>query len=625
MAITGDEVSIGMKIFGRSAGEFLTNCVGAVLAGVNIVMSAIDLAKTADPLQKDMDIMMIISSGLQLLAIAANWLVTAAVVTDGLAVSILSSAAAVAGPLAIAFAIAGLVIMIVMACTQKTPPNPVQDFVDQHAFQAGLKMDHGTAIDYFNVVPPDATATSLNGISFEQAASGNSKSSFIQLGTQPNPSVVDYSVNAGDSVTFLPDTCWNVQTDSTGITTIWTYYIDPVSGQKPLCLTDGGDGTVHALPPPAKVTTDANGNSVLVDVATYLKELLMQQWTFTTLSDPVTTQRTYGGNSVTYATSCNFALQRGNNYLAASVQNGSTVLTLNSTSASAWTLSLQSMSPSAFNYIQPDWQLSTNQTDERNAVSFTGPSSGPLSWSITPALPSFLTLDSTDGTISQATGVLPTAMPATIYTVTASITILAKVYPKTVTVTITVSAPPDGTPSTASLLQSLADHPTTTSGFSSQNRSGLRSRFTSAKENIAISAPNEQTNGMSRAAADLLPQVGDIDWDQIQADYDSFVKTAPVYFLWQQPQSVVLNQHYTASAAIVRMQNSLSGSWDKFTNVFSSNNVAYEDIYFPSRPAAPPNGNNDPIDYHGAAQAFTVQSIYNGDGYAQVRSCVQCC
>ncbi|KAI8298950.1 Jerky protein-like protein-like [Colletotrichum sp. SAR11_240] len=512
--LEAQEVTTGMKIFGRSAGEFLTNCVGAVLAGVNIVMSAINLAKTSDPLEKAMDSLMIASGGLQLLAIGANWAVTAEIVTSDLAVSIFETVAAVAGPLAIAAAFAGLVIVIVMAFTDSTPPNPVQDFVDKYAEPAGLKMDFDTAIDYLNVVPPDSSATSLNGISFEAQLTGSSSPSAIQLGVQ-----------------FVA-----------------------TRNNKFLTLKKQSDGTsIIDLD-----TVDNSGNPN---------------------SDPMR--------------------------------------------AVVWTLTLQSMSPSDFSYLQQNWQLNTNQTDEQNSVTFSGATSDPLSWSITPALPSFLTLGSTDGTICQVSGVKPAVTPATEFTVTASINILGKTYSKTAEVTISVVDPSAGSAALTALLETInGDGGVITSGFAATPKeNGFKARATFTQASSTPAANGGLAQSLRR---NVSLQDDAVDFEKLQENYAVFLQSAPGLFLWQQPQPVQLNQHYTATAAIDKMQNSLTGSWDRMTSPFTSDNISYESIYFPSPAACPPPGTNDPLDYHGAAEAFVVQSIYNGDGYAQVRSSIEC-
>lgn len=210
MEITGDAVSGSMKIFGRSAGEFLTNVVGCLLAAIDLVLTALDLAGASDPLQIAMDSLMIVSTSLQLLTIGANWLVSAGSFLAEGAVVVLESVAAFAGPFAIVFAVAGLIVMIVMMTLKKDPPNPIQDFIDKHAKNLGLKMDHETDIDYFNVVPPDSSASSLNGISF----STGSGSIYLALGEQSKESSDRFVVDVSRKLTYGPDTCWCITTNS---------------------------------------------------------------------------------------------------------------------------------------------------------------------------------------------------------------------------------------------------------------------------------------------------------------------------------------------------------------------------------------------------------------------------
>lgn len=625
MEITGDEVTVAMKIFGRSAGEFLTNCVGAVLAGVNIVLSAIDLAKTDDSLQQTMDSLFIISSGLQLLAIAAQWLVTAGIATELTTISTLSTVAAASGPLAIVFAVAGLVVMIVMACLNKDPPNPVQKFLDDHASPAGLKMDHDTAIDYFNVVPSDKTAQSLNGISFGSQPFGLEAVSYIQLGDRLNQSTTGRTTTPGTSVTYLPDTCWNVKTDSKGLTMIWTYYVDDVGGQLPLFLGESSDGKVQALPPPPRSTKNSNGDDVPVDPTVYAQQLSMQQWTFQTKSAATTTTRTDGTDKIPFVTSAQFCLMRGDKHLDWHIQDDKTptlILTQDegpwNLLTSIWTLTLQSMCPSNFSYVHPIWQLNTAQRDEQNAVIFAGTTSSPLSWAISPALPSFLTLSPDDGTIKQTAGVAPLVTDAVIYDVTASITILTKVFTTKGNVTISVTKTPNST-EPATHLTSVVEKtdpaysvtqlheaiPKPGSAVATKSTSGLQAQSETSK-----------SAALGRSMAELDPAP---DLDTLQAEFDAFKMTAPPFFFWQQDSAIALNQHYTATMAISRMQNSIDGSWDTARSIFSARTQSFEDLYLPNRPAVPPLGPNDSLDYAGAAKAFVTQCIYNGDSYAQVR------
>ncbi|TPX14613.1 uncharacterized protein E0L32_005305 [Thyridium curvatum] len=609
MELEADQVTVGMKIFGRSAGEFLTNCVGSILAGVNIVLSIIDAVKSDDPLEKAMDSMMIISSGLQLLAIGAGWLVSAGIVVEEGAMAVLSTVAACLGPLAVVFAVAGLVIMIVMMCLHKDPPNPIQDFVDKNASPAGLKMDHDTSIDYFNVVPASDSATSLNGISF--AATVNATTDVLQLGNLAQTGGSNYLIVAGKSVTYLPDTCWNVNTNSAGQTTVFTYAVDAQGKSVALCLAELTDGSVQVVPPASKTTTDSSGKVIPVDPKEYAAQVARQQWSFTALSDATTEKRTTGSDTETYTTSGTYSISRDGKVLyMVSQTDGSIGFQLSSSapasSTSSWTLTLQTMGPSNFSYIQSSWLLTTASTDENDDIVFSGTTSLPLQWSISPSLPSFFTLVGSgagQGTISQVAGTKPTVMRATDYTVTASIVIEGRTFSKNSLVTITVqdtSVPPVS--SAALNGDQAAVNGADSSGAEMANGSNLR---LSLNANPTLSFPNPDLS-MSLDLSDIPQPIIDAG--------KKVIEQAPALFKWNQKDIMGFNQHYTAAVAISKMQNSIDGNWDK--GLFVSH-PAFIDIYFPNRAAAPPNGQNDPCDYHGAAQAFVCQAIYNGDGQAQ--------
>ncbi|KAH7108700.1 hypothetical protein B0J11DRAFT_449534, partial [Dendryphion nanum] len=410
MAMESEEVTMTMKIFGRSAGGFLANTVAAVLAGVNLVLSAIDIHNTSDDTQRLMDEMMIISSSFQLIAIAAGWL--------GAGIAMFETIAACAGPLAIVFAIAGLIVMIVMIAMAK-PPNPVQDFLDKQGSTAGLKIDGGkTAIDYFNIVPSDANHTSLNGIDFAARLYNipaskllDPISGYLCMGEETRISPNAHMVTSSPKVTYMPDTCWCVNTDFQGNTMIFTQVLDSNASLVSLCLAELADGTLGALPPPSKSKDE------------------------------------------TFPTTATFFITRGDKRLYMGGHDGR-VPTLGEppvTGFSAWTLTVDPMGPSFFNYVQPNWILTTNSRDESDFVNFRGPTSTPLTWSISPPLPAFLTLVGegiNEGSINQKQGIAPQTMNKQTYTVTASISILnQKPFESTTTVVISViETPPAPSP-----------------------------------------------------------------------------------------------------------------------------------------------------------------------------------
>ena len=445
MELTGNGMTASMTIFGRSAGQFLTSCVGSILAGVNITLSIIDAIKSTDPLQKAMDNVMLVSSGLQLLALGAGWLVSADTVVDETAVAILETVAPCAGPHTIVFAVTGLVVMIGMECLPKDPPNPLRNCVDEHAAPAGLKMDYDTAIDYFNVVPASDSAASLNGISF--SATVNATSGVLQLGSVSSGS--EYAIKTSSVVTHLPDTCWNVQTDSNGNTTVFTFVTDDQNLQTSICLTEMDDGSVLHIPPPSKTTTDGSGKVVPTDPGVYAAAIARQQWSINALESAQTQQRTNGSNVTIYTVSGTFSITRPNNKTLYLVPSGVGLQVQLATSApanstSSWTLTLQSMAPYTFSYLVSNWILDTGSTGLHNDIAFMVPTSLPLTWTVSPDLPTSLALVDSgimQGSIKQVSGSVPQVMGATSYNVTATIIIEGQVFSKTASVTISVIDP----------------------------------------------------------------------------------------------------------------------------------------------------------------------------------------
>lgn len=107
------------NFFGRSMDEFMTTRFAAVMSIIGIVLSAIGLADSTTPLDKVMNSMFLLSSILDLVAAASEWVIAAGVEEIGfLSIASISS---LAGPLAILAAVVGVIIMLVELFTHKEP------------------------------------------------------------------------------------------------------------------------------------------------------------------------------------------------------------------------------------------------------------------------------------------------------------------------------------------------------------------------------------------------------------------------------------------------------------------------------------------------------------------------
>lgn len=441
MAIEGEEMTFWLRLFGRNAGEFLTNFCGAVLAISTIVLCAIDIANTSDPLQITFDALMIASSSFQLLAIGAGWLMSAGFVTSETGVALLTTAVSWMGPIALVLAFAGLIVMIVLMCLHKDPPNPIKEFVDNEASKAKLKMEFGTEIDYMNAIPKDNNHISLNGITFTADASH-----MLHLGQSVPGESKKYSVQTTSKVTHLPDTCWAVKTSSNGITSVFTYVVDSKGNRMTVYLSETEGGEVFALPTPAKYYTDSAGNSIPVDPAVYLAQLQRQTWDVQCSGDVQNETRMVDGKTVTYPQTANFQLFRGSKKLY--IEAGSNRIRLGNPSGSdlaKWKLSLVAIGPPPFTYVKSTWALTTRSTDEVNLITYQGDASVPLTWSIKPDLPSWLSASHDGiggGDLRQVQGVQPPEMPAKTFVVTGSINIAGQLFEQSTSVTISVMAAP---------------------------------------------------------------------------------------------------------------------------------------------------------------------------------------
>ena len=101
-----------------------------------------------------MNSLFLASATLDLVASAAGWAVSLGIEAIG-ALSVAAIATA-AGALAIAAAIAGVIILIVILTQHKNPPDPTTNFVNSTAVKnGGFFMEYETAIDYFQVIVND--------------------------------------------------------------------------------------------------------------------------------------------------------------------------------------------------------------------------------------------------------------------------------------------------------------------------------------------------------------------------------------------------------------------------------------------------------------------------------------
>ena len=122
------------KLMGKNLDKFMGTHFAAFMATAGIILSALGIAYTTSPIDKDLNTMFLLSSILDLVAAAAEWAVSYGVTELGILA--FSQIASFAGPLAIVAAVVGVILLIVQLATTKKPPNPIDEFVEGEAVKS---------------------------------------------------------------------------------------------------------------------------------------------------------------------------------------------------------------------------------------------------------------------------------------------------------------------------------------------------------------------------------------------------------------------------------------------------------------------------------------------------------
>lgn len=404
--------------FGRNLNEFLSQTFGAALAIVSIVLSAINLATATDPLAIAMDSLMLAASALQLIATVGNWILVGVGVAEGILVDICFAL----GPIGVAVAIAGLIVMIVMMARHQDPPDPLKDFVNNQADKSKLKMPYKTEIDYFNVVP-NKDGKSYDGIAIK------SGSNYLQLKTLGGKAGISPLTNNADTIFF-------VLTDDQGLTRIFTPLPDDKKNLQTVYLSVNDNGDVSALPAPTPPQLQKDGTYKPTE-AEYLKQLARQQWSCVCRGESTV----YTQSDDKYLMQANFTLM---NKATEKYLNITDTGVLLSQLPNTLTLGMERFGPGKLVYHPAKFSLYTNSTDQKVMPYFDIAGSGPLTWSIKPPLPEgfeMITAGSNAGVVRQKSGVTPPSMNESAYEVTVSNQINGQTFSQSSTIRLKVEIP----------------------------------------------------------------------------------------------------------------------------------------------------------------------------------------
>jgi hypothetical protein len=195
--VAASQASWAAKVFGRNLDEFIGARIGPIFILAGIGLSIFNIAQGEGGISLASDIINIIGGSLMIFATVGEWAISwGFVAADGILAGIFSCA----GPLAIVLALAGVALMLYELF--HTPPDPVEEFVNQYAKPAGFYVtSKASSIDY---VIPYANKDNKNlmmigaALTYNNQAINVNDNGTIRMGTQsalPN-CVFQYSTNA---------------------------------------------------------------------------------------------------------------------------------------------------------------------------------------------------------------------------------------------------------------------------------------------------------------------------------------------------------------------------------------------------------------------------------------------
>jgi hypothetical protein len=216
--------------------------------------------------------------------------------------------------------------------------------------------------------------------------------------------------------------------------------MSPVNGgqARPVCLAVDDNGQIIALPSPAKVYTDSEGNDHPVDPDLYEKELKQQQWICECIEKGPDVKK--DDNSYVLGGTFTLYSRYKNQYLVVAAPGGVRLGGI----PEGWFLNLEPVGPGPFSYKPDPWSIYTTSRDESTVPRCDAPGSQPMTWAISPSLTSGLEIIQTGifaGSIAISDGRTANQVAKKTYTVTASLEKGGKKLSATSTVSIEVLVP----------------------------------------------------------------------------------------------------------------------------------------------------------------------------------------
>ncbi|WP_155420384.1 hypothetical protein [Burkholderia cepacia] len=357
------------RIFGRNLNEFIATRLGAVLATVGIVMSAIALAEGGESLEVAANALFLAASILEFIATAGAWACGAFGVATlgGVSVGTLFAVVSVIGVIALLTAAVLIAIQLF-----RSKPSPVEQFAKNRA--GVYYMRYETDIDYFQVYQPIGQMQ-RSGVALKPNGDA-SKSLYIGGDGKLSQQRFD---GTGHCAFYL-------SVDQDGRAQFGAPVVGSDGKKNFFVLGVDKDGRLAAIPAPESAATD--------------KHL---QWRAEILGDA----QYDTVNDAKYLKSAPFRF-----YSESLASNGQEKWYLSTDNAGGWTLTrdtgttlvveMVSIAPQLLSMTDISW--STYQHDQRQKPSLGVIGSAPLAWSLSPGLPANVQFDTSTGVVSMETG-----------------------------------------------------------------------------------------------------------------------------------------------------------------------------------------------------------------------------
>jgi hypothetical protein len=395
--------SVPEKIFGRNLDDFLATRIAAFVNVIFLVYSILDAENAGDPLERMADGWMAAAAGLDLIAAAAGWALGALniYITSGLGSSIATICSAI-GYLGVLAALVGVALLLYLIF--RPQKNPVQQFTSDYAAPAGFFLPYGSEIDYFVGYAQDGQPQRM-GCSFVVNASATPETvlSVASDGTTVGAAAQSFGYNS----VFV------ISTDGNGQSRVITLAQNSSGGLETKVLTWATDNTVSFRP-----TLDPKNEFFYT-----------QLWSIGLQAPP---QMNGSFPACGMFRVIAIGASGASNAL---VWNGNSLVL---GSGSSWTIEQVPMAMAGLSMENIGFYPFSRGRSFRPILIQDG--STPQTWSVEPALPSFLQLDTATGQITQTnTSDLPVT-PPTKYTL--SVTNGVGTAPVPASFTIEVDAPP---------------------------------------------------------------------------------------------------------------------------------------------------------------------------------------